>query len=130
MRRPGRNHRRGGCAAPLRGTPSAPGDPAEPRHRRGPDPERPPGPELLWSSALHSADRAALTPAAKGAEAAKVETAKVKSFHELFCVITRIGEGATGTVILAKDRASEQRRAVKVVHKTPGGQELKEENRS
>eukprot|EP00913_Durusdinium_trenchii_P016814 g15804.t1 len=85
--------------------------------------------ELLWSSALHSADRAALTPAAKGAEAAKVETAKVKSFHELFCVITRIGEGATGTVILAKDRASEQRRAVKVVHKTPGGQELKEENR-
>ncbi|CAK9106038.1 unnamed protein product [Durusdinium trenchii] len=83
--------------------------------------------ELLWSSALHSADRAALTPAAKGAEAAKVETAKVKSFHELFCVITRIGEGATGTVILAKDRASEQRRAVKVVHKTPGGQELKEE---
>lgn len=47
--------------------------------------------ELLWSSALHSADRAAPTPAAKGAEAAKVETAKVKSFHELFCVITRIG---------------------------------------
>mmetsp|Transcript_40321 Transcript_40321/g.87275 ORF Transcript_40321/g.87275 Transcript_40321/m.87275 type:complete len:653 (-) Transcript_40321:65-2023(-) len=70
--------------------------------------------ELLWSCAMDGATKAAALQPAK----------KKRSLHELFQVVTRLGEGATGNVILAKDRETEQRRAVKVVHKTPGGESL------
>lgn len=57
--------------------------------------------ELLWSCAMDGATKAAALQPAK----------KKRSLHELFQVVTRLGEGATGNVILAKDRETEQRRA-------------------
>jgi len=70
--------------------------------------------ELLWSRAMDSATKSASIQPKQ----------KKQSLHDLFQVMKKIGEGATGNVVLAKDRATEQRRAVKAVHKTPGGEAL------